>query len=87
VDSNPLTKVTKPKEPRGRVCFLDDDERERHLAACRASASPDLHTAVILALSTGARALEVLGLRWPQIDLGRRLATLGFEAQWNGKPG
>jgi len=76
VESNPLMKVSKPKEPRGRVRFLDDSERDRLLTACRASASPDLYPAVILALSTGARAQEVLGLRWPQIDLGRRVATL-----------
>ena len=76
VENNPLAKVTKPKEPRGRVRFLDDDERERLLAACRESASPDLYPAVILALSTGARAQEVLGLRWPDVDLARRVATL-----------
>ncbi len=73
---NPLRKVTKPREPRGRVRFLDDDERERLLEACKASASPDLHAAVILALSTGARQQEVLGLRWGQIDLARKVATL-----------
>ncbi|MBP6733930.1 MAG: site-specific integrase [Chromatiaceae bacterium] len=76
VEANPLVKVTKPKEPRGRMRFLSDDERERLLAACRASASPDLYPAVILALSTGARQQEVMGLRWPQVDLGRKVATL-----------
>ncbi len=76
VDDNPVLKVTKPKEPRGRVRFLDDDERDRLLSACKASASPDLYPAVILALSTGARAQEVLGLRWSQIDLARRVAVL-----------
>lgn len=76
VESNPLAKVTKPKEPRGRVRFLSDDERERLLQACRESASPDLYPAVILALSTGARQQEILGLRWGQVDLGRRVATL-----------
>ena len=76
VDDNPCRKVTKPNEPRGRVRFLSDDERERLLAACRASASPDLYPAVILALSTGARQQEIMGLRWPQVDLARRVATL-----------
>lgn len=80
---NPLVRVTKPKEPRGRVRFLSEDapdgapgERTRLLAACKASASADLYPAVVLALSTGARAQEVLGLRWPQVDLVRRAALL-----------
>jgi len=76
IEANPLAKVTKPKEPRGRVRFLDDDERERFLNACKSSQSPDLYVAVILALSTGARQQEVLGLHWGQIDLNRRVAIL-----------
>lgn len=76
VDSNPLAKVTKAKEPRGRVRFLSEDERAALMDACRKSASPDLYPAVVLALSTGARQQEILGLRWPQIDLNRRVAIL-----------
>lgn len=76
LEANPVLRVTKPKEPRGRVRYLSDDERARLLAACQASASPDLYPAVVLALSTGARAQELMGLRWPQIDLARRMAVL-----------
>ena len=39
LDDSPMRKVTKPKEPRGRVRFLSDDERIRLLAACEASAN------------------------------------------------
>lgn len=76
IEFNPLLKVTKPKEPRGRVRFLSDEERERFLTACRESSNRDLYPAVILALSTGARQQEIMGLRWPQVDLARRVATL-----------
>lgn len=76
LDSNPLAKVTKPREPRGRVRYLDDDERTRLLDACRASSSPDLYPAVVLALSTGARHGEIFGLRWKDIDFDRRVAVL-----------
>ncbi len=76
VESNPLTKVSKPREPRGRVRFLSDQEREALLTACKASRSPDLYPAVLLALSTGARAQELLGARWPQVDLARRVLVL-----------
>jgi integrase len=76
LDDNPLTKVSKEKEPRGRCRYLSEGERDRLLIACRHSASPDLYPAVILALATGARQMEIMGMRWPQVDLKRRTATL-----------
>lgn len=76
VEDNPLRKVTKMKEPRGRVRFLSDDERKSLLVACKKSDSPFLYTIVVLALSTGARRMEVLGLRWQDIDLIRGVITL-----------
>jgi integrase len=83
LEDNPLRKVTKPTEPRGRVRFLSDDERARLLDACQKSESPDLYCAVVLALSTGARRMEILGLRWGQVDFARRAITL-FETK-NGE--
>jgi integrase len=76
LEANPLAKVSKPKEPRGRVRYLADDERERLLNACRESANPFLYTAVVLALSTGARRTEIWSLRWPDVDLQRGVITL-----------
>ena len=46
------------------------------LEATKQSANKDLHTAVVLALSTGARKMEIWGLRWRDIDLNEGLATL-----------
>ncbi len=37
LDESPMTKVSKPKEPRGRVRFLSDDERERLLDTYKAN--------------------------------------------------
>lgn len=76
MEDNPLRRVSKGKESRGRVRFLSDDERERLLTACRASNNPDLYPAVALSLATGARRMEILGLRWPQVDLSRGVITL-----------
>ncbi len=76
VEENPLRKVTKMKEPRGRVRFLSDDERKKLLDACKMSDSPLLYIAVVLALSTGARRMEVLGLRWQDVDINRGIITL-----------
>ena len=69
LDSNPMQKVTKPKEPRGRVRFLDDDERNNLLEACRQSTNPYLYPVVVLALSTGMRQGEIMNLTWNDVDL------------------
>jgi len=76
LDTSPLRKVTKPKQPRGRVRFLSDEERDALLEACKVSRNADLYTAVVLALSTGARQMEIMGLRWKQVDLQRGTITL-----------
>ena len=43
---------------------------------CRESDEPLLHPLVFLALSTGARQGELLGLRWPDIDWERGVAVI-----------
>jgi integrase len=76
MESNPVAKVKRPKEPRGRVRFLDDKEREHLLAACQSSWNKDLYPIVVLALSTGMRQGEILNLSWKDIDLQRRQLVL-----------
>lgn len=76
VEENPMRKISKLPEPRGRVRFLDHEERERLLEASKASVSPYLHTLVVLALSTGGRHGELINLRWSDIDWQRRVITL-----------
>ena len=69
VDENPVAKITKPRAARGRERFLSDEERDRLLSACKASRSQFLYTVVVLAISTGMRRGEIMGLRWRQVDL------------------
>jgi integrase len=76
MEDNPLTKIARFRESSGRVRFLDDGERARLLEACRAASYPHLYLIVVLALSTGARKGEILGLRWPQVDFARRVIVL-----------
>ncbi len=76
VRDNPVLKVSRLKEPRGRVRYLENGEQERLLEACKASKNPDLYPAVILALSTGARRMEIWGVRWDQVDFPRELIVL-----------
>lgn len=68
IENNPVRKITRPREPRGRTRFLSDEERERLLQACRESSSPLLYPLVVLCLSTGARLTEALSLKWSQVD-------------------
>lgn len=74
VERNPVERVSKPKESKGRVRFLDDAELPRFLQACKGH--PDLYLAVLLSLTTGGRQSEIMGLRWGQIDLKAARATL-----------
>lgn len=76
MEDNPLRKVTKPKEPKGRVRFLSDDERVALLSVCRTSRCRYLYCVVVLALSTGMRYSEIMWLRWPEVDLERGRAIL-----------
>jgi integrase len=76
IDDTPMRKVTKPKESRGRVRFLSDDERARLLKACKESSNAYLYPAVVLALSTGMRSGEIMGLTWDVVDLNRGRAIL-----------
>ena len=69
LDDSPMRKVKKPKESRGRVRCLDDDERQRLLTACQASRNKQLYLCVILALSSGMRQAELMGLKWQDVNL------------------
>jgi len=76
IDSNPVQKISKYKESRGRVRFLSDDERNTLLDACKQSDNDHLYLVVVLALSTGARKMEILGLEWKDVDFDRQLIVL-----------
>lgn len=63
-----------PGAPRNRR--LQGDEEQRLLAACRDARNPWLSHFVALAIETGMRRGELLGLRWSNVDLERRIAFL-----------
>ncbi|MBK1648946.1 hypothetical protein CKO36_10115 [Rhabdochromatium marinum] len=52
----------KPTEPRGRMCFLSDQDCEALLKACREASNPWLYTAVVVALSIWGAQSRVDGL-------------------------
>lgn len=71
---NPCKRVQMRAEKNEIVRFLSDDERERLLTACKASKWPKLYALVTLAIVTGARKGELMGLRWGDVDLTAGLA-------------
>jgi integrase len=76
VKNNPVRDVERPGQGKGRVRFLDDDERTRLLAACKESRYPYLYLIVMLALSTGMRKEEILSLKWRNVELDRECIIL-----------
>ncbi|PCK00082.1 MAG: integrase [Zetaproteobacteria bacterium] len=71
MEDSPMRKVSKLKEPRGRVRFLSDEERSALLKSSKNTSYMHLHLIVVLALSTGARKGEIMNLRWEDIDRAR----------------
>jgi len=76
IDNSPMRKVRKPVEPKGRVRFLNDDERSRLLEQCKNSSNRHLYPLVVLALSTGMRYSEMVGLTWDVVDFERKMVVL-----------
>ena len=74
---NPVRDVPPPRVKNQRSRFLDEDEITRLLDACRDSQSDSLYDVVVLALSTGMRFSEILGLQWTDVDLKRGSITIG----------
>lgn len=68
MEENPMLKVSKMKEPKGRVRYLSNKEVADLLNTCTKS-SYELYLLVLIALSTGARYGEIIKLTWDTIDL------------------
>ena len=76
--NNPVALVRKPTQPKGRERVLTSAERVRLLAELQPTGRRNVWmlSVVVLALETGMRRSELLALRWGDINLDRRTATL-----------
>lgn len=85
MSTNPVSAVSKDKEPKGRTRTLSPDERKRLLT--QTERFPMLHGLVVTALTTGLRATELTQMHWdlPEVappnawsvvDLSRGLITV-----------
>ena len=72
MEENPMFKVEKKKEPRGRIRFLTEDERKNLLDECKKS-SKELYLLTLIAVSVGARFGEITGLKWQNIDFENKM--------------
>jgi len=74
-----VPRIRLEKEPEGRIRWLgqyDPDEEHRLLTACEKSGNPNLAALVTVALETGMRQGEVLGLAWERVDFSRAVIRL-----------
>lgn len=76
LEENPMLKISKPKESRGRDRFLDRDEIRNLLTACKESSNSYLNIIVSLALFTGMRYGEIINLKWRDINFELSFVTL-----------
>jgi integrase len=68
-----VPRIKLEKEPQGRIRWLEPDEEARLLAACAKSQNKHLLAIVTVALETGLRKGELLGLKWDRVDMTRGL--------------
>jgi len=86
MENSPMRKVRKPREGKARVRFLSDEERTRLLKTCTESSNPYLYPVVVLALSTGMRQGEIMGLTWNVVDLHKGRAVLHETKNGESRP-
>ena len=86
VRENPIFKIEKPRQVVRRRKILNDVEQRRLLKACEESGSKDLFLIVALALGTGMRKGEIMGLCWKDINFMDKEGVIFLEKTKNGRP-
>lgn len=87
VDTNPVKAVDMLDEPMEKDRILSPQEEVRllgTLAANTTAKNRHLYAIIITALNTGMRRMEILKLRWSDVDFGNRIITVtGTKTGWN----
>ena len=78
-----VPRIRLEREPEGRIVWLEPDEEARLLEAARASRTKHLAGLVTVALESGLRRAELLGLSWDRVDFSR--GVLRLEKTKSGK--
>jgi excisionase family DNA binding protein len=80
LETNPIVRVKKFKEPEPKDRILAGEELRRLIEA----SAPHLLPIVLTALCTAMRRSEILSLKWDQVDLGKKMVRV--EKTKSGKP-
>ena len=73
--ANPCTGIDKLREPTGRTRYLELPEIRKLLEACPPAPHP-LKVIVLMALCTGMRRGEILGLKWDYVKMSEGFILL-----------
>ncbi|MGO8658868.1 tyrosine-type recombinase/integrase, partial [Rhizobium ruizarguesonis] len=73
---NVVKRVRRPVIRNERKRRLEGDEEQRLLDGCDGGKIPFMRTLLIVAIETGMRRSEILGLKWSDISHNRRVITL-----------
>lgn len=79
---NPAAVVDRPKAEKKEMLYWTDDEAHRFLEVARADR---YYHAFLLAITTGMRQGEILGLRWQDVDLKARTISVSQTLNHDGK--
>jgi integrase len=72
---NPVAGIRMPLVDNERIRFLTREEADRLLEAA-GERLPEMHDIILLALLTGMRRQEILGLMWQDVDLANRIISI-----------
>jgi integrase len=69
---NPIVRVKKLPNPRGRTRFLTEEEEVRLIAATKGN----LRDMIVIYLRTGMRLSELTQMKWSEVDMARGVLTV-----------
>jgi integrase len=82
---NVVKMVRRPAIRNERSRRLASDEEKRLLGSCEGGKIPFFKTLLVLAIETGMRRSEILGLRWSDVSHNRRVITLTMTKNGSGR--
>ncbi|WP_175787177.1 site-specific integrase [Burkholderia anthina] len=83
--ANPVSRIRRPKHNKPRNRRTEGGEESLLLYECKRARNKHLYPAVLLAIETGMRRSEIVGMLWPNIDLDKRILWLPDSKNGDGR--